>query len=82
MSRIGNENREIILLITSFILVVAGFAFILGGAIGLFGQPSRVGLLAILAFAVTMLGIPAGISLTIGIILLILGVVCYRKANK
>ena len=82
MSRINNEYREIVFLIVGFILIVAGLSFALGGVIGLFGEPSRVGWLTLLAFAVTMLGIPAGVSLIIGIILFILGVMCYKEADK
>ena len=82
MSRLFHEYREILFLILGFILVVAGLSFILGGTIGFFGEPSRVGWLTLLAFAVTMLGLPAGLSLVLGIILLVLGILCYKQADK
>ena len=77
-----NEYRDIIYLIIGFLLILAGLSFILGGAIGIFGEPSRVGWLTLFAFAVTMLGLPAGVSLVIGIILFGLGIWCYKQANK
>lgn len=81
MSNWFNDNKDIILSILSLILFVVGTAFTLGGLIGLIGSPSRVNWLGILAFVVVVLGIPAGVSLAVGVILLALAYVCYKKSG-
>jgi hypothetical protein len=81
MSNWFSNNKDIILPILSLILLVVGVVFTLGGIIGLMGSPSRVNWLGFLAFVVVMLGVPAGVSLVIGIISLALAFICYKKAG-
>lgn len=76
-----SNNKDIILPTLTLVLLVAGVTFTLGGLIGLMGSPSRVNWLGLLAFVVVMLGVPTGVSLAIGITLLILAFICYKKSD-
>lgn len=76
-----SNNKSIILSILALLLLIIGSAFTLGGLIGLIGSPSRINWLGLLAFVVVMLGVPAGVSLVIGIILLVLAYICYKKSD-
>ena len=81
MSNWFSNNKDIILPTLTLVLLVAGVAFTLGGLIGLIGSPSRVNWLGLLAFVVVMLGVPTGVSLAVGITLLILAFICYKKSD-
>ena len=81
MSNWFSNNKDIILPTLTLVLLVAGVAFTLGGLIGLMGSPSRVNWLGLLAFVVVMLGVPTGVSLAVGITLLILAFICYKKSD-
>lgn len=81
MSNWFSNNKDIILPTLTLVLLVAGVVFTLGGLIGLMGSPSRVNWLGLLAFVVVMLGVPAGVSLAVGVTLLILAFICYKKSD-